>query len=784
MSYSIRDYVKINCTNKYTLSALNHIATNIYEDSGGKYTTISALKILCRYAYVKNNQIMFNADSRDSDQTYDQIKGMVEKNTGQIVSNKEETISSQRKTSDEPTKQIVKKKGFGSMSTIKHIVENNIDDGAPKKSKVKLPDTQIIKHTNITKKNNSDNESVTSKCSSGRKSITSTSKGMNLFATIGNINRKDNTQPPDNKQPTTTKQRGGFGVFSKSMINSKHDDNVKPRAQNKWNNEAVSKSCQLTTGSVYKIPVEGKYKGVLRTDKKYGPYGTDNYHSNNTQDDQISDDILRRTRVYRELASRYYPAQRSKEWFEMRDKMITASDGGTIVGVNPYEQPFSFITKKVFGKPFETNIDCYHGKKYEQVATSIYEYRMNVKVKEFGLCQHPKYSFLGASPDGIVSEYKLKTKDGRTWDEIDAEAILIDKIEDKHEFIEHHCIKTKFVGRMLEIKCPFRRKILMDDNIVEVYGVHGEKITDLKKDCKKGICPSYYWVQVQLQLQCCDLDECDFWQCEVNEYADKDDFLDDTDPEHPWLSRQHGHEKGAVIQLMPIDQINNPGMKYLDRIYNFASFIYQPRIDMTPVEIDTWINKTLHNLNKTHTGMVFDSIKYWKVIASRNITINKDDKWFADNLDMFRKLWDYVEYFRANKDKGKLLKRYINTFPLDYYKKIKEPVHDKGIIMKNLHKLFSEPHKDAPSKDHKTYAKFIAKLNDDIKKSGIVDPKEYDVNNDIVHIKRVLDMVPPDNMSEGDRNDHIKKFTEFVKFLKIHVDHYIYGDVTNIYADE
>ena len=91
---------------------------------------------------------------------------------------------------------------------------------------------------------------------------------------------------------------------------------------------------------------------------------------------------------------------------------------------------------------------------------------MNVSTSEFGLIGHPKYSFLGASPDRICNHYKL------------------DGIH-----------KSKYVGRMLEIKCPLVRKIKMSGPIVD------------------NICPIYYWIQVQLQLECCDLEECDFWQC-------------------------------------------------------------------------------------------------------------------------------------------------------------------------------------------------------------------------------------------------------------------------------
>lgn len=726
MTYQVRNYLKKHCTDEYTIEELDTLAENMSNDSDGKYTAKASLKILCRYVCVKDGKITFDPQSRNFDQTYDVVLNKLKTsyNSQSKTPIKSPVKSSAKTGSKTPIKAqpIVKKGGFGKFTS---KIVNNDSDGE---------DT-----------NDMDQKAMVS-------------------SVLAN--------PKKTSNQTTAKpviKTGGFGKINKTIIKKANDDDDYDINTNK-NNKTQDKKTSYLLGS------PKKYEGDKRTDPLYGPYGTDNFFDTNMKDDDIDDSIKHRIETFRKLASREYPAQRSKEWFELRDQMITASDGGTIVNMNPYEKNFDFIIKKVFGKPFETSEDCYHGKKYEQVATDVYMKRMNVYVKEFGLCQHPKYKFLGASPDGIVSEYKLKTKDGRLWEEIEKEADNIEDYNDKVEFYEAYGYKTQYVGRMLEIKCPMRRKILMDEDAAEVYGPHGEPITDLKKDSKRGICPSYYWVQVQLQLECCELDECDFWQCEIFEYGDREDFLDDTDPDHPWLSRQTGHEKGALIQLMPYDQVNNQTMKYNDRIYNFAQFIYQPRLDMTPSEVDDWVLNTIENIKTTHKGMIFESVKYWKVINTRSITIKRDDQWIKDNLSVFKHSWDCVEYFRSNKDKANLLNRYLKTFPLDCYKKIKEPLKNKGIIFETINKIVNEPPDDAPDREHKKYAQFIAGLEKEIEDADIELPKEYDVNDDIKYIIDMLKLDIPKDLPDDEKEEHNKKFIEYVKLLKHHTDAYLFTD--------
>ena len=450
-----------------------------------------------------------------------------------------------------------------------------------------------------------------------------------------NINKKinsdididtDNKISQDNKNNDNKFYTGYMDI--KSIILS--DDNIKQNGQNnKMNCEYKSLRDDLKIKKninkfKYSFP---EYK-IYNNDKLL-PKWTQWIHDEQNDDydlNNIDDKIKRRIEEVNYLSNIEYPEQRSEEWFKQRDGKITASDAGCIIGDNKYEMLYKFYKKKIFREPFSGGLACYHGKKYEQIATMVYEYRMNVRVKEYGLVGHKKYDFLGASPDGIVGIYKY---------------------DNKH--------KTSLVGRMLEIKVPLWRKILQ------------------KGEIKGEICPIYYWDQVQLQLECCDLDECDFWQCEIQEYNDRNEFLDDTDPREPYKSIKHNLEKGCLIQLLPKDKytevIQNPDM-YLDIVYDYASFIYPDTLELSPEECDEWISKTLSNIDKTHSGYVFDKVIYWKLVDSNCSTIYRDKEWFNIHLPTYESVWNNIVYMRNNVNIAKKIYEHKKVIKLE--KKLNE----------------------------------------------------------------------------------------------------------------
>lgn len=393
----------------------------------------------------------------------------------------------------------------------------------------------------------------------------------------------------------------------------------------------INESIRKFETPMYVFPMERKYNVIKRTDEKYGPYGTQWVHDRQVDDD-INEDQERIAKIYDRLRAIVLPEQRSDEWFAMRRDKITASDGGCVLGLNKYDPQYKFILKKTVGLPFTSNKYCYHGKKLEEIATMIYAYRMNVTIEEFGLMGHYKFDFLGASPDGICNRYKL---DGKT--------------------------KSKYVGRMLEIKCPLTREIKMDGPI------------------KDHICPLYYWIQVQLQLECCDLEECDFWQCDIREYKSRKEFIDDTDDKELFRSKTTGFEKGCLIQLLPKNRYNETITgNYYNVVYEDATFIYPTKIEMSPYECDLWISEKINELstNQKYYDRVFDKVIYWKLEKSKNVTINRDREWFAEVFPQLRQMWDYVLFFRENNDKLKILLDYIDSMPIKKNKSIMETIEN------------------------------------------------------------------------------------------------------------
>ena len=338
-----------------------------------------------------------------------------------------------------------------------------------------------------------------------------------------------------------------------------------------------------------------------------------------------------------------FDRQGSPEWFAQRGKAITASSAAELLvkdkTCDPYIKEFNIIdfrkssgktcaynsridyyTKKCdIGTPFTGSPATRWGVKYEQVATHIYEFKNNIEIVEFGLINHPNISWLAASPDGITPD-----------------------------------------GMMLEIKCPYSRKIT-------------------------GIPPLNYWIQVQIQLEVTDLEECDFEECTFYQYEDKYDYyassyknartwyIKDSISDTETYRTKDNKIKGVIGEIQRKGTNNNYEYEYIYPKIN-------QNIDATEKEIWQIFNNEWKNKDE---GYIFNKMVYWRLDVYSCVTIKRSREWFTSVKNRFKSCWNEILEFRndpklfdiflkENCTKTKYQKLHNRLFPLTKEELIKK----------------------------------------------------------------------------------------------------------------
>ena len=266
------------------------------------------------------------------------------------------------------------------------------------------------------------------------------------------------------------------------------------------------------------------------------------------------------------------PEQRTPEWYSFRHNLITASNAYKAFESQPtvnqliYEKCQPLKTNSVDDKFSMVNVNStFHwGQKYEPLSVQIYEYIYDTKVEDFGCIQHKTYKFLGASPDGI---------------NVDS--------------------KSKLYGRMLEIKNIVNREIT-------------------------GIPKKEYWIQTQLQMEVCDLDECDFLETKFTEYQNFKEFTDDGTEE----KTEKGELKGVIM--------------YFNTKEGRPFYLYKPLTLLNYNEIDEWEEKMIEKYESDEHNMLWIKNHYWKLEKLSCVLILRNRKWFQDNIGQLEKVWNII----------------------------------------------------------------------------------------------------------------------------------------------
>ena len=339
------------------------------------------------------------------------------------------------------------------------------------------------------------------------------------------------------------------------------------------------------------------------------------------------------------------PVQRTPEWYEFRSKCLTAS--------NIWKAFISDSTRNqlIYEKCQPINVDKYThvstetsmhwGNKYEPLSILIYERKYKTQVSDFGCIPHKTVHFLAASPDGINT------------------------IETSDRF-----------GRMLEVKNIVNRDI--DGN---------PKIE--------------YWIQMQVQMEVCNLNECDFLETRFNEYDSLDDFECDSFGNCSYSHTKYGKKKGVIIMYYTQEQTPH---------YEYAP------LGLSKQAFEKWEEE---NLN-THSHMNWIKNIYWKLDEMSCVLVLRNKLWFNYALPLLENLWATIV-------KEKLNNSFTHRAPNKKNKVIKTN-NDGSKCYINIQEMMNmaETHTEAPTEAH-TQASAVMITEDDStnKKITISTPTLY-----------------------------------------------------------
>jgi len=282
------------------------------------------------------------------------------------------------------------------------------------------------------------------------------------------------------------------------------------------------------------------------------------------------------------------PPQKSKEWYEFRHELISASNIYKVFSTDSkineliYEKCKPVEIYENSNHSINTESPLHWGNKYEPLTVMMYEKQNNTKIMDFGCIPHPKHKFIGASPDGIV----------------------YDPTSNLH-------------GRMVEIKNIVNRDI-------------------------DGIPSEAYWIQMQIQMETCDLDECDFVETRFKQYTNSFDF---------WLDHEN-KDRGIILYFVKRDLTPCPPL-----------YKYMPLdIELNEENVDKWIFNTRNELNDE--WILFET-HYWYLDEYSCVLVKRNKKWFELALPKIEETWSIIQKEKVEGYEHRSPKKRVKTEVLE-----------------------------------------------------------------------------------------------------------------------
>ena len=152
--------------------------------------------------------------------------------------------------------------------------------------------------------------------------------------------------------------------------------------------------------------------------------------------------------------------------------------------------------------------------------------------------------------------------------------------------------------------------------MVEVKNIYNRDIT--------GIPLEEYWIQMQIQMETCGLNSCDFLETRFKEYSGETEFYEDSTQEY----------KGVILFFLA----KAAGSEHF--------FEYMPLyINLEKRHIDKWIQEIQDKLSETH--ILYEKM-YWYLDEYSCVLVERNIPWFESVLSNIEEAWKIVISERNN----------------------------------------------------------------------------------------------------------------------------------------
>lgn len=133
---------------------------------------------------------------------------------------------------------------------------------------------------------------------------------------------------------------------------------------------------------------------------------------------------------------------------------------------------------------------------------------------------------------------------------------------------------------------------------------------------------------MQLQMETCDLNECDFFETRFVEYENEAFFLRDSDTS--LFTSVQGERKGIILY-------------FSNQVTGSPLYIYTPLNILSYEEYEKWSELLIEDMLSKQPDLIWIKPIYWKLDEWSCVLVQRNRKWFQDVVPIISDFWNIIE---------------------------------------------------------------------------------------------------------------------------------------------